>query len=132
MKPIRTNEELAEHARMLESDLHALFKLVFKYRKPLTEGDIRLASVILRKWLINGQLGHYCHVAGLTATFEALDTAEICDAVASHPNVIYFLAGGIMANGRAIEAIYDAIFRPPASPSSQSGWLTKIFHARTF
>ena len=108
MKPITTNDELAEHSRMLESDLDLLFKLVFTHRKPLAEGDIRLASVILRKWLTDGLLGHYCHVAGVVPTLEALDTTEMCNAVAAHPHVNYFLAAGIMANGRPVESIYNA------------------------
>jgi hypothetical protein len=94
MKPITTDDELAEHSRVLGSDLDSLFKLVFTHRKPLAEGDIRLASVILRKWLTDGLLGHYCHVAGVVPTLEALDTAEMCDAVAAHPDVNYFLAAG--------------------------------------
>jgi hypothetical protein len=94
MKPITTDDELAEHSRMLESDLDSLFKLVFTHRKPLAEGDIRLASVILRKWLTDGLLGHYCYVAGVVPTLEALDTTEICDAVAADPHVNYFLTAG--------------------------------------
>jgi hypothetical protein len=74
MKPITTNDELAEHSRMLESDLDSLFKLVFTHRKPLAEGDIRLASVILRKWLTDGLLGHYCHVAGVVVGASTLNT----------------------------------------------------------
>jgi hypothetical protein len=116
MKPISTDGELAEHSRMLESDLDSLFKLVFTYRKPLAEGDIRLASVILRKWLTDGLLGHYCHVGGVSPTLEALDTIEICDAVAAHPHVNYFLAAGIMANGRPIESIYNATIPYPGKP----------------
>jgi len=41
VNPITTHDEMAEHSRMLESDLDSLFKLVFTYRKPLAEGDIR-------------------------------------------------------------------------------------------
>ena len=65
---LKTDKELREVYRLLESDLTALFKLVFAHRKPIAEGDIRLASVILRKWLIDGLLGRLCHAAKVEAT----------------------------------------------------------------
>lgn len=105
---IKTKKEFDEHHRMLNSDLHSLFKLVFAYRKPLAEGDVRLASVILRKWLVGGLLGHFCKVAGVKPAFLALDTEEVCNALVGHPNINYFLTGGIRADGVPVQGIYHA------------------------
>jgi len=48
-KLIDSEEQFREVARMLESDLHSAFALVFTHKKPVPEGSIRLASVLLRK-----------------------------------------------------------------------------------
>src|SRR5262249_32001821 len=86
---IKNRDELREYHRMLKSDLDTLFRLVFTYRKPVSEGDIRLASVILRKWLVEGQLGQFCNAARAKATFWALDNEQVCKALPATPQINY-------------------------------------------
>jgi len=71
----------SEELLQLEDDLRTLVKLVITFRKPLTEADIRLASVILRKWLIDGMLGRLCHSIEARPTFSVLDNAAVVDAL---------------------------------------------------
>ena len=110
---IKNQDEFDEHHRMLKSDLEALFKLVITYRKPVSEGDIRLASVILRKWLLDGQLSRLCNAARVKATFWALDNEQVCAALPTIPSINYFLTAGIRMNRIWVQAIYNA-----ASPST--------------
>jgi len=113
---IKNRDELREYHRMLKSDLDTLFRLVFTYRKPVSEGDIRLASVILRKWLVEGQLGQFCNAARAKATFWALDNEQVCKALPATPQINYFLTAGVRMNGIPVKAIYNATVPPPPVP----------------
>jgi hypothetical protein len=113
---IRTEAELDEHLRVLMSDLTTLYKLVVTYGKPVAEGDIRLASVILRKWLVEGLLTKLCHAAKVSATIPALDTTEMCKAIDGHPHINYFLSAGVSFNGRPLQSIYNATIPSTGKP----------------
>lgn len=113
---IKNDEELDEHYRMLESDLESLFKLIVTHRKPVSEGDIRLASVILRKWLIDGQLGRLCNAAGVKASFFTAENSQVCAALLKTPEVDYYLTGGLRMNGVIVQNIYNANVPPPKVP----------------
>jgi hypothetical protein len=105
---LKNEEEVREVYRQLESDLTTLFKLVFTFRKPVSEGDIRIASVILRKWLIDGLLGRLCNATGIEATIPALDNSVALAALANHPAIDYFLTAGIRFNGVPVSGIYNS------------------------
>jgi hypothetical protein len=105
---LKTETEVREVYRQLESDLTTLFKLVFTYRKPVTEGDIRIASVILRKWLIDGLLGRLCNAARVEATIPALDNSAPLAALSKHPAIDYFLTAGVRFNGVPVSGIYNS------------------------
>ena len=92
----------------MRSDLTTLFKLVFAYRKPVAEGDIRIASVILRKWLIEGLLGRLCNAEGFEATVPTIDNSEVVAEIANQPSVSYFLTGGVKFNGTPRSGIYTS------------------------
>ncbi|ABD88649.1 hypothetical protein [Rhodopseudomonas palustris] len=108
MALLNKEEEVREVYRQLESDLATLFKLVFSFRKPVTEGDIRIASVILRKWLTDGLLGKLCNAAGVKATVQVLDNSIPLAALAEHPAINYFLTAGVRFNGVPICGIYNS------------------------
>lgn len=113
---IKNQDELDEYMRMLLSDLDSLFKLVFTLRKPVAEGDIRLASIILRKWLIEGYLGKLCNATRMKATFYALDNRKVMDALPAVPQINYFLTAGVKMDGRPVAAIYNANVPPTDKP----------------
>src|ERR1700686_1705831 len=119
---LETEQEVREVYRQLESDLTTLFKLVFTYRKPVTEGDIRIASVILRKWLIDGLLGRFCNATGIEATIPALDNSASLTALPKHPAIDYFLTAGVRFNGIPVSGIYNSAYLfqgAPKIPSDQ-------------
>ena len=105
---LRTEAEVREVYRQLESDLTTLFKLVFTHRKPVTEGDIRIASVILRKWLIDGLLGRLCNAAKVEATIPVLDNSAPLAALPNYPAIDYFLTAGVRFNGVPVLGIYNS------------------------
>ena len=105
---LKTKRELREVYRQLESDLTALFKLVFVHQRPITEGDIRLASVVLRKWLIDGLLGRLCNAARVEATISAMDNSAPLAALTHQPSINYFLTGGVRFNGVPVCGIYNS------------------------
>jgi hypothetical protein len=91
--------------RQLEGDLETLFKLVFTYRTPVTEADSRLASVILRKWLVEGLLGRLCNFIDSKPTFFALDNSAVLKEIEQQPSIKYFLTGGVRLNGNPVMGI---------------------------
>src|SRR5438309_11964424 len=105
---IRSQAELDEIYRNLHTDLNTLFKLVFTFRKPISEGDVRLASVILRKWLVGGLLGEFCNAARITPTFYILDNSEALRALKSQPTIDFFLTGGVKFDGTPVFGTYHS------------------------
>lgn len=105
---IKSQDELQETYRLLEGDLSTLFKLVFTYRAAVAESEVRLASVILRKWLVEGLLGQLCHAGGWTPTLFALDNSAVLDTLASQASINYFLTGGIRFDGIPVMGIYNS------------------------
>jgi hypothetical protein len=113
---LKTGKEVREVYRQLQSDLAALFKLVHAHRKPISEGDIRLASVVLRKWLIDGLLGGLCNTARVEATVPVLDNSVPLAALLREPSINYFLTGGVRFNGVPIRGIYNSALPPEGRP----------------
>lgn len=101
---------------MLTSDLDSLFKLVVTCRKPVREGDVRLASVVLRKWLIEGLLGNLTRRAGVKPTFYADDNSIVCEELVDHSSINYFLTGGICFDGQPVSCIYHANIPSSGAP----------------
>lgn len=98
----------AEYERHLESDLRTLFCLVFTLGEPVSEGDVRIASVILRKWFIEGHLGRYSRSAKLEPRFLALDNSKVLATLPRRKSVDYFLTGGVKFSGVPVMGIYNA------------------------
>jgi hypothetical protein len=113
---LKTDKEVREVYRQLHSDLTTLFKLVFVHGKPIMEGDLRLASVILRKWLIDGLLGRLCNPARVKATVPVLDNSAPLAALLHEPSINYFLTGGVKFNGDPIRGIYNSALPSEGRP----------------
>jgi hypothetical protein len=109
-RPKVLTPQQSEELLQLEDDLRTLVKLVITFRKPLTEADVRIASVILRKWLAEGMLGRLCNSIGAKATFSVLDNSQIIEALKDPKHkVLFFLTGGISFNGSFIRGIYESL-----------------------
>lgn len=98
-----------------EADTQTLFKLINTFGTPLSEGDIRLASTILRRWLCEGAINHLARNLGAVPTFAVLDNADALQAVGSDARVNYFLTGGVMLSGTPVSCIYNSS-APPSEP----------------
>lgn len=103
-----TPEKWDEGFRHLQGDLETLFKLVFTFRKAVSEADVRVASVTLRKWLIEGLLAQLCKVRRQKLTFPVLDNDKLLLDIVGEPSINYFLTGGIRFNGQPIQCIYHS------------------------
>lgn len=121
-----TPEEIAVSRELLESDLETLFKLIVTYRKPVSEGDIRAASAILRRWLCEGMIGKLANKLGVTPTFPVLDNNTIFDALKCAPDVNYYLTGGIRMNGFPVSSVYDSSTKSPADAGVKAGPLPTV------
>lgn len=109
-----TQEELKYLKEMLQSDLETLFHLTFTFGQPVKEGDIRVSSAILRKWLIDGLIGRLCRALGAKPKFVILDNYAVIEAISRRSDITYFLTGGVRFNGRAVYGIYSS--DAPAPP----------------
>ena len=107
-----SESQFEQTSELLEGDIRTLFKLVVTHRTPVTEGDIRAASAILRRWLCERIIDRLCHEAGATPTFAVLDNLQIINAVAAEPAVNYFLTGGVRFNGVPIRGIFHSAEAP--------------------
>lgn len=105
---ISTRAEFDEIFHQLEGDLRALFKLVFTHKKPVAESDLLLASVILRKWLLQGLLGRLCNTARIEASVYVLDNSAALAELQNQPSINYFLTGGVKFNGAPFSGTYKS------------------------
>lgn len=103
-------------ADILESDIHTLFKLIVSHKRPLTEGDIRAASNILRRWICEGLIGQFCNELQVQPTFPVLDNDPIWKALPSRPSVNYFVTAGVVFNGVPLRGIYNSTEPASAVP----------------
>lgn len=111
-----SEEEILILKATLESDLSTLFRLTF-VKGPATDGDIRMASVILRKWLVEGLLGRLCNALGLVPTFPVYDNAPAIAAIAADPSINYYLTGGVRFIGQPVFGIYHSTASIPSASS---------------
>ncbi|MER8638750.1 hypothetical protein [Mesorhizobium sp. M1365] len=109
-----TPEEISRLQRSFLQDIEALARMVYTYRTPVAEADIRLASSILRKWLVDGGLlGRICHAGQQRPTFRVLDNDEWLTTLRTDPGLTYALTGGALFNGRAFKMYYHSTTPEP-------------------
>jgi hypothetical protein len=105
---IALTAQQSEQFLQLVDDLQTLEKLVITFRKPLTEADIRIGSVILRKWLIDGMLGRLCNSIGVKPTCFVLDNSKTIELLNDALPIEYFLTGGVKFSGIPILGVYES------------------------
>jgi len=106
-------DNLTELQALLESDLSTLYGLVNTFGTPLTDGNIRAASGILRRWFGESLIGRLCNDLGLTPTFPVLDNAAALKTAALDPNIDYFLTAGVRLQDAPVMFIYNSSAPPP-------------------
>ncbi len=124
-----TEEATSVHDRvdLLDGDVHTLAKLTITHRKALTDGDIRAASAILRRWICEGMIGRLCNDAGIEVSFPILDNSQVFEALATARDVNYFLTGGVMFNGVPLMGFYNSTAPPGDGPSIPIGQFPEAF-----
>jgi len=103
-----SDQQIAEWKEQFEGDVESLMRLIITYRKPVQESDVRVSSVILRKWLVGGLLGQLCRALGAKPTFPVFDNAAVIAAIPHRPQVRFFLTGGVCFDGRPIYGVYKS------------------------
>jgi len=92
--------------KQLEDDTRALFEFLVR-RDPLPPSHVRIvASAIVRKWLVDNQLGRLGRETVGAFTLPALDTKAVAEAIAAGVSVRFFMAGGVSMDGVPIKGFY--------------------------
>jgi hypothetical protein len=95
---ISENDKLLAYEQ-LEGDLVTLSKLVYSHDCPVTEGDIRSASAILRKWLVEKKLSRLCNLLKVQPTFPVANNKGIIEQIKLNDSIVFFITAGIKFNG---------------------------------
>lgn len=106
------NDQYAELARLLEGDLDELVELCFPHNKPVAEAKIRQTAVILRRWLLDGDLQRLLDPLRLSARFYVQDNGPTKAYLDRTPGFRYLLTANVMMSGRPIRYIYDTALDP--------------------
>lgn len=119
-------DDLQQLQALLEEDISTLHRLVFTSGQAPTNGDIRAACAILRRWLVEDKLSLLCAALGIRPTLPVFDNAAHIEAVANDPSVTYFATGGVRFGGEPLFCFYhseaDPDEPPPFPESSPDFW----------
>jgi len=118
---MKSSEASAVTSRLLESDLDTLSRLVLTHQGFPSEGDIRAAAGILRRWLCEGLIGRLSNQLGMTPTFPVFDNSEVFEALLSASDINFYLTGGVRMNGIPILSVYDSTAASPAEAGVKVG-----------
>lgn len=89
-----------------EEDTKALFEFLLR-REPLPPSHVRIvASAIVRKWLVDNQLGPLGRETRCAFTLPVLDTDAVAAAIGAGASVRFFMAGGALMDGVPIKGFY--------------------------
>jgi hypothetical protein len=117
MKAKLQEAEIEHLSEILTSDLMTLSDLVLGSRsEPITDGKIRLASVILRRWLCEHLIDKLAHSTDLLITFPINCADEIMSFLPSQSEVDFLLLGGVKFDGVPLELFYHSNALPTNSP----------------
>jgi hypothetical protein len=103
-----TDAQHDEMAELLLADIRALVPLTFPRDMPVSEANIRLMAVLMRRWLVDGDLQKLLAPLRQSALFD-VQANSIARHYASRTGAYaYFLTGGVMMAGRPVSYIYDS------------------------
>jgi len=103
----------------LEEDVLA-FQSLLATNSILPAAAVRIVTAsVLRKWLLDGWLNKLGVGLGISFTFPSLDTSVILRELEDHPEIEYFLSGGVWLGGHLFQGVYSSsceyIGTPPIS-----------------
>lgn len=102
------DDQYNEMARLLVADIRALVPLVFPHNTPVSEANIRLMAVLMRRWLVHGDLKRLLAPLKLPALFDVQANSAARAYGARTSSFRYFLTAGVMMDGRPVTYIYDS------------------------
>lgn len=105
-------DQYAELARLFEADLDELVELCFPHNRPVAEAKIRQTAVILRRWLLDGDLQRLLDPLRSAAEFHVQDNGPIKAYLDGTAGFRYLLTANVMMNGRPIRYISDTELHP--------------------
>lgn len=100
-------ERTQELERLFYEDIQNLVDLTFT-NGPVEQRNVRQASVIVRRWLCDGdlaKLGSYCSA---NITVPVLDDDEIIAAASADSDIEYYLSAGVKFNGIPFWSLYSS------------------------
>jgi hypothetical protein len=101
------DHEIGVKLEELRGDIETLAILIFANRRFPSGGEIRAASAILRKWLLEGGwIGRIAKALGEELRFPTFDNSQNLEVVARTESIEYYYTGGIRVNGKPVFAIY--------------------------
>lgn len=103
-----SNSQYEELTRLLVADVRALVPLALPTNHPVSEAHIRLMAVILRRWLVDGDLQKLLQPLKKTALFDVQGNTQAYAYAVKSTAFRYYLTGGIRVNGRPISHIYES------------------------
>ena len=106
------DNQYAELVRLFEADLDELAELCFPHNKPVVEAKIRQTAVILRRWLLDGDLQRLLDPLRSSVKFHVQDNGPTKAYLDRVPGFRYLLTANVMMNGRPIRYIFDTALDP--------------------
>lgn len=98
---------LSDAQRHYDEDMQSLLELVYP-NGPVKERNIRLASVIVRRWLCDNELRRLTDHIAEPITFPVLDDEHLLENAIADPNVDYYLSAGLRFGGGPVFALYHS------------------------
>ncbi|MGU3544513.1 hypothetical protein [Methylobacterium sp. A52T] len=103
-----TEAQYAEMAELLFADMRALVPLAFSHNRPVSEANIRLMAVLMRRWLVDGDLQKLLAPLRQPASFY-VKSNSIAVEYGNRSNAFsYFLTAGVKVSGQPIHYVYDS------------------------
>ncbi|MGT2515622.1 hypothetical protein ACVOMT_16560 [Sphingomonas panni] len=100
--------EYDELARVLHGDIETMVPLTFPHGRPVTEAHARLLAVIMRRWLVDGDLKKLLAPLRQSALFDVQGNSRAKAYADRSAAFRYYLTGGIMVQGRPVRHIYES------------------------
>lgn len=98
--------------RLFEDDVQSLLELTFT-NGPVKERNVRLASVLVRRWLCDNEIGKLTRHYGVVATIPVLDDKKYLELVQLDLDADYYLSAGVKFDGVPLWFLYHSNSEAP-------------------
>lgn len=103
-----TDSQYDELARLLVADIVTLVPLTFPHNRPVSEAHIRLMAVIMRRWLVDGDLQKLLAPLRQSAIFTVQGNKQAQAYAKKSSAFRYYLTAGVRMDGRPVSHIYES------------------------